>query len=49
MLRPVMTCHINTNRAKINEQQLWMLNENARAQMNQQKLKKNKKSFTFLN
>ena len=37
MLRPVMICHINTNRAKINKQQLWLLKGNARAQMNQQK------------
>ena len=45
MLRPVIICDINANRAKINKQQLWLLKENARAQMNQQKLKK--KPFRF--
>ena len=45
MLRPVIICDINANRAKINKQQLWLLKENVRAQMNQQKFKKNHLDF----
>ena len=40
MLRPKMICQLNANRAKINKQQLWLLKEIARTQMNQQKFKK---------
>ena len=40
MLRPKMICQLNANRAKINKQQLWLLKEIARTQMNQEKFKK---------